>query len=373
MTIQEKIQAVRDEIIAQIGTGRADLKSLESKFAALEAEHKQQLAPPARLIDRLKADKDLTAFISGRAQKAQLLFEGADAAVFERKAISDASVGYAISGVLPAQRLGGITQEPRQPLLVEALFSSDTTSAQLVDYIRATNSMTPASPQVEAGDKGSNSQTFSPASERIGTVATVLDVTRQLFDDYAGLVNFLTSTMAYQVNLQTELQILSGSGAAPNLDGLIGQASAFDTSLLQAATTQPDFLGLAALQLAGKKEIAPTFAIVNALDYWRWRLSKSTTGSYLLAELDETGPLPRLFGLDIVPTTSMSSGTFLVGSGSSAVGQVVNRQEILIEFARSHNLNFSSNLITCRAERRLAMVCKRPGSFIYGNYNSSPA
>jgi HK97 family phage major capsid protein len=81
---------------------------------------------------------------------------------------------------------------------------------------------------------------------------------------------------------------------------------------------------------------------------------------------------PSLFGLDVVPTTSIPSGTFLVGSGSPIASEIRDRMEMQVEISTEHSDYFVKNLIAVRAEKRLVLVTKRPASYITGTFTTSP-
>ena len=67
------------------------------------------------------------------------------------------------------------------------------------------------------------------------------------------------------MNLEEELQLLSGDNTGENLHGLITQATAFSTSLLSAASgwNRIDIVGRAIQQLTTAKEIPPTFIVMH--------------------------------------------------------------------------------------------------------------
>src|SRR5258707_448701 len=91
------------------------------------------------------------------------------------------------------------------------------------------DAMAIASPVAEASVKPENSLTFASVSEKVRLLATWIPATRQVLDDFTELMSFILSTMPYYVNLEEELQLLSGDNTGENLHGLIPQAAAFST------------------------------------------------------------------------------------------------------------------------------------------------
>jgi HK97 family phage major capsid protein len=118
-------------------------------------------------------------------------------------------------------------------------------------------------------------------------------------------------------------------------------------------------------------EIDPTFCILNPRDYWALRLTKDSYGRYILGDPQQIGN-PNVFGLDLVWTPSMPSGQFLVGSGSIVASEIRDRMQMQVEISTEHMDYFVRNMVAIRAEKRLAFVMKRPGSFINGVLASSP-
>jgi hypothetical protein len=46
--------------------------------------------------------------------------------------------------------------------------------------------------------------------------------------------------------------------------------------------------------------------------------------------------------------------------------------EMQVDISQEHSDFFIKNLVAIRAEKRLALVVKRPASFITGNFSTSP-
>jgi HK97 family phage major capsid protein len=176
------------------------------------------------------------------------------------------------------------------------------------------------------------------------------------------------------VNLEEELQLLSGDNTGENLHGMIPQASAFNTALLSASAgwNRIDQVGLSISQLTTAKEIAPTFIILHPTDWWKMRLQKDSFGRYILGD-PQSMVQPNIFGLSAVATTSIAAGTFLVGSGDPVASEIRDRMEMQVEISTSHSDFFVKNLLAIRAEKRLCYVCKRPASLITGTFTQSPA
>jgi HK97 family phage major capsid protein len=286
-----------------------------------------------------------------------------------------APVGVSTTGVLQIDRTPGITPEARQVLKVRNVLSARPTTMTMVDYVKVTSPMSIASPVPEASIKPENQLQFTSYSEKVRLLATWIPATKQVLDDMTELMGFIQSTMPYYVNLEEEIQLLAGDNTGENLHGLLPQAQAFNTALLPSAAhgwTKLDVIATAIQQINASKEIDPTFVVLNTNDWWSIALTKDSLGRYILGS-PQSLTTPRIFGLDVVPTTSIAQGTFLVGSGSPVAAEIRDRQEMTVEISTEHQDYFVRNLVAVRAEKRLALVTKRSASFVSGTFSQSPA
>jgi HK97 family phage major capsid protein len=283
-------------------------------------------------------------------------------------------VGASTSGVLTIDRQAAITPEARQTLRLRDLLTSRNTNSAIVDFVRVSSPNSIASPVAEGSLKPENSLSFATVSEKIRTLATWIPATRQVLDDFAELMGFIQNSLPYYVNLAEERQMLSGDGTGENLHGIISQATSFNAGLLPAAAKgwqRLDVVAAAIMQVNAALEIPPTFVVLHPNDWWNIALTKDGFGRYILGD-PQSLTTPRLFGLDVVPTVSMSAGSFLVGSGSPVAIEIVDRMGMQVEVSTENQDFFLRNMVAIRAEKRTALLTRRPASFIYGSFTTSP-
>jgi HK97 family phage major capsid protein len=323
----------------------------------------------------LKENENVSRILRDRRGSCVLNFEGDDAGLMEQKTtITSAGVGWQTTGVLQIERIPGITPEARAVLKVRNVLPSSPTSLQVVEFVKVSTPMGIASPQQEASPKVENATQFTSFAERVKTIATWIPASKQILDDFGELAGYLENALPFYVDLAEEIQLLSGDGTGENLHGLLPQSTAFNTSLLPPASSgwqRIDVIARAILQINQTNEIDPSFVILNPKDYWALRLTKDSLGRYLLGDPQES-VTPNVFGLSCVWTPNMPVGTFLVGSGSPVASEIRDRMKTTVEISTEHSDYFVRNLVAIRAEKRLAYIMKRGGSFIQGTLNSSP-
>jgi HK97 family phage major capsid protein len=389
--LKSALDALRSGIAA--AAPAAKLHALQTQVDAIDVKLAQRhfgdssFGSGSTLLKTIQENESIQRILKDRRGTAVLHLKGAEyAQLMDRKSIISATasgssegdalnpVGVATTGVLQIDRIAGITQEARQVLTIRSVLSARPTTMQVVDFVKVSSPLSIASPVPEASVKPENQLQFTSLSEKVRLIATWIPATKQVLDDMTELMGFIQSSLPYYVNLEEELQLLAGDNTGENLHGLIPQAQAFNTGLLQPTKgwTRLDIIGNAISQINASKEIDPTFVVMHTNDWWQLALTKDNFGRYILGD-PQSLTTPRIFGLDVVPTTSIPQGTFLVGSGSPVAAEIRDRQEMQVEISTEHSDYFVRNLIAVRAEKRLALITKRPNSFVTGSFSTSPA
>jgi HK97 family phage major capsid protein len=396
--LQTELKAHNDKAAAELKENgsmlaetKANVTKLQTQVDAIDVKLAQKQVAEASqgstLVKTFKEDESIQRLLRDRKGRAVINLKGRDYAdLMDRKTvISDVvsgsngsdtlnPVGVATSGVLQIDRTPGITPEARQALTIRNLFTSRPTTMQVVDFVKVISPLSIASPVAEGAVKPENSLSFSSVSEKIRLLATWIPATRQVLDDFTELLSFIKSSLPYYVNLEEELQLLSGDNTGENLHGILNQATSFNSSLLPGASkgwTRIDVIAAAIEQIGIAKEISPTFIVLNVADWWSLRLTKDGFGRYILGDPQST-VAPNIFGLDVAPTTSIAQGTFLVGNGSAIAAEIRDRMEMQIDISTEHSDYFIRNLVAIRAEKRLALLTKRPAAFVTGTFTTSP-
>lgn len=271
-----------------------------------------------------------------------------------------------------SDRKPGIVEGAFRMFTIEDLLTAIPASSNAVDWVRE-NVFTNAAAETNEGvAKPQTSITFATGTMPISTVAHWLKITRQLAMDNAALAAYINRRMVYGVNLRVENQLVAGNGTAPNLSGLTntgnftahGYTAASLTALGLSPTNRFDLIGKMIGDSAGADYPADV-VVLSTADWWTMRLTKDTQGRYLLGDPGVSAP-PTLFGLPVVASNAMTADTVLVGNLSQAA-TLHNREGVVVEMSDSDENNFQLNLITIRAERRLALTVEKPAALRFGD------
>ena len=269
-------------------------------------------------------------------------------------------------------RRPGIVEGAFRVFTIEDLLTSIPTSSNAVDWVRENVFTNAAAETAEGVVKPQSSITFAAATMPVSTVAHWLKITRQLAADNAALAAYIDRRMIYGVNLRVESQLISGNGTAPNLSGLTqgsnftphGYSTASLTALGLSPTNRFDLIG----KMIGDCALAdfPADAVIlNTADWWTMRLTKDGQGRYLLGD-PSSGLPPSIWGLPVAASNAMAADTVLVSSLAQAA-TLHDRQAVTIDMSDSDENNFQLNLITLRAERRLALTVEKPAASRFGD------
>ena len=301
----------------------------------------------------VKADA-YKSFVGGQTQKAR--FEVKNTVVG-----SDTTVA--------PDRKPGVVGGAFQMLTMESLFPAVPTGSNAIEFTKENVFTNNAAEAAEGAAKAESSLTFTLVNMPISTVAHWIKISRQLAMDHAALAAYVDLRMRYGVDRKVETQLVSGDGTAPNISGILdsgnftahGYADAALGSTLKKLVLIRKIMG--DLWAAGY----PADAIVlNAADWAQIEIDIFTANTNMIAFRYDEGGRPILFGVPVVQSVGMTADQVAVGAFASAA-TLYNREGVVVEMSDSDSDNFTKNLITLRAERRLALATERPAAIRAGD------
>lgn len=270
--------------------------------------------------------------------------------------------------VAPDRKLG-IVAGAVQILTLESLFQSLPTSSNAIEFTKEASFTNNAAEAAEGSAKAESAITFSLVNMPISTVAHWVKISRQLAMDNAALAAYVETRMAYGVNRKVESQLATGDGAAPNISGIFKAGNYTAHGYLSGAlgATLAKFVLI-------RKVIGDLYAagyaadgiVLNPVDWATMETELLTTAAGKVPFNYDQAGVPRLFGLRVVQSVGVTADTFAVGAFGQA-GTVHNREGIVVEMSESDSDNFTKNLITVRAERRLALAIEVPAAIRGGD------
>ena len=264
-------------------------------------------------------------------------------------------------------RNAGIVGGAVLPFSMEALLPSTTTSSNAIEFTKEASFTNSAAEAAEGSLKAESALTWSLVNMPVSTVAHWIKISKQLAADAPALAAYVNTRMRYGVNQKVDTQLVVGDGTAPNISGTYDTGNFTAHGYTNAAITaiSSTFKKLVLI----RKVIADLYAagypadaiVLNPADWATIEIELLTTAAgQTLYSVSDAGT-PRLFGLPVVQAIGMAADTFQVGRFSEAY-MIYNREGVVVEMSDSDSDNFTKNLITLRAERRLALATEKPAA-----------
>lgn len=284
--------------------------------------------------------------------------------------ITSATNGTGGVGVgIQATRVPGIVTGPDREFTVRDLIMPGRTASNAIEYVRETGFQNMAAPQAGEGAlKAQSDLSFGLVTTTVKTIAHWFRASKQVLSDIPLLQSYINGRAIYGLKYKEEEQLLAGDGTGQNLLGLIPQATLFNDTLRKAGDTKIDTLRRAILQVRVAEYRASAIAL-NPVDWADIELTKDANGSYIWVNVQEGGA-QRLWKLPVVDSNAVPEGEFLVGAMNIAA-QVFDREDAAVEVSTEDGDNFRTNMVTIRAEERLALAVYRPESFVHGEFDAA--
>ena len=258
----------------------------------------------------------------------------------------------------------------RRRLFVRDLLNVVGTNLGSVPYIREYNAATNetgAAAVAEASAKPEVTMEFERDDAPIRKIAAWVQATEEILEDAPTVRGYIDGRLGYMLMLREEAQVIgvgAGGGNAPNIKGILD----FTSSIQTASGELYD--GVASS--IGKIENVDGDAdgvVVNPVDFWAAVSDRHSTfydgAAFGIAAGNSpfSNPQPTAWGIPVVRSRSVASGTALVGSwGMGAT--LFERAGVTIRTTDSHASLFVSNTWIILGEERVGLAVHRPDFFV---------
>lgn len=347
---------VSTELKAEMDKLGTQQRELADRLASIE--QKGVIVPDTKLTlgwgDQLVKSDRYAAFAAGQAPKVRVevknTLTGADA------------------NVAP-DRKPGIVPGAFVPLTLESLYTHVPTSSNAIEFTKEASFTNSAAEASEGAAKAESALTWSLVNMPISTVAHWIKISRQLAADNVALAAYVNARMVYGVNRRVETQLGAGDGVAPNISGILdagnftahGYADANLGTVLKKVVLIRKII--ADLWAAG---YPATAILLNPADWATIEIDILTaTSNAVRVGLNGAGQ-QTLFGVPVLQSVGITADNVAVGAFGQH-GTIYDREGVVVELSDSDSDNFTKNLVTVRAERRLALATEVPAAVRAGD------
>ena len=374
MTLREELQSKKDALFAlkerieandaeAITEGEQLKADIEAKTAELQQADKK--AALLRVIGT--ADKEDTTMSEAKAHSLGENFVNfvkdsdhgkkfdLSAPVFSKAATdTQTSPAGAVDFATTFDR--NVVTAPRTPLVIRDLFGAETISGSTLVYLvegaiqgaPAVTAEGAEKPQIHFADP-------TPKTVSLAKIACHIKESDEYIDDYPFLASAINGRLLYELGLveQNKLvtDLLGTSGIQTGSYAANATAADIADAILQAAMDVQNGSGFDADAI-----------VINPADWYTLRVARDGEQRYYGGGFFGAQNVPNLWGITVCVSTAVSAGTIIVGAFKTC-GSVVSKDGVSVEATNTNEDDFVKNLMTIRAEERLALAVRRPAGF----------
>lgn len=245
----------------------------------------------------------------------------------------------------------------RTALVVRDLFGSETISGSALTFLveGALEGNGPAVTNEGAAKAQVHFADPTPVTVSLKKITEFIKESDEYVEDYPFLASAVNGRLLYYLALkeQNELtsDLLSTSGIQTG-DTVVGNTvNDLAERILQAITDVQEESGFAA-----------DVIVMNPSTWFKLRTAKDSTGQYYGGGYFGSQDIPNLWGTPVCVTTAVTASQIVIGAFKTC-GSVVSKGGVAVEITNSDQDDFTKNLMTIRAEERLALAVRRPAGF----------
>ena len=230
-----------------------------------------------------------------------------------------------------------------------------------------------AKPQVHFADP-------TAVTDALKKIAGWIKVSDEMIEDLDFVMSEINGRLLYELAKFEEAQLLNGPGSGSTLLGLLNRTGVQTVARGNVASgdTAADTIFRAITKVQTGSGLDADGLVINPADYQALRLTKDVNGQYygggFFSGAYGSGGIseqPNVWGLRTVVTPAIAAGTVLVGAFAQA-GTVYRKGGVRVESTNSHASDFTSNLVTIRAEERVALAVRRPVALVKTTITPAP-
>lgn len=244
----------------------------------------------------------------------------------------------------------------RTPLVVRDLFGAEQISGSTLVYL--VEGAIQGAPAVTAEGAEKPQIHFADPTAKTVSLAKVachIKESDEYINDFAFLASAINGRLLYELGLveQNKLvtDLLATSGIQTGTYAATGTATDIADAILQAAMDVQTNSGFAADAI-----------LINPADWYILRVGKDGDDRYYGGGYFGGQDIPNVWGIPVCVSAAVASGTVVVGAFKTC-GSVVVNGGVSVEAVNTNEDDFVKNLMTIRAEERLALAVRRPAGF----------
>lgn len=366
----EEVEKMLKDAVAQVKAsatkelGDSQVKAIEAVDTLFKSISKVAEKHTAKIAEgsQTKASFDVEAVEKGLADLAQgqrssfafTINSKADLNFLTKSTAKDDLTG----DVIQPQVVAEISRVPVRQIFIESI--SDVTPNMTSDnlaYVECTTETGAPATTAELATMPEKDFAFQEYKAPLKKITVTNKHSVELLSDSAQLVNAIKGWLQEDINIVTDLQLLSGNGTGSNLQGVIGRATLLDATAVGTKRVANANLydvirvALTKISVAGKGQYMANYVILNPQDADELDLTKDSQGQYVLPPF-RSADGTTIKGARVIENTGITAGTFLVGDFRKL--HIGTKGGVEIEMTNADGTDFVKDILTVKLRRRVA-------------------
>ena len=251
-----------------------------------------------------------------------------------------------------------LVEAARTQLVVRDLFASENiTGSTLVYLVEGAMEGSPdvvaegaAKPQIHFADP-------EPKTVSLSKIAAYIKESDEYITDFPFLESAINGRLLYELGLAEQNMIVE------DLVGTSGiQSDSTSWTDQTTATALAELILQAIMDVQNASGFAADAVMINPADWFALRTAKTATGEYFGGGFFGAQDVPNIWGVPVCVTTAVAAGSIVVGAYKTCASIVTNGG-VSVDAVNTNEDDFNHNLMTIRAEERLALAVRRPAGF----------
>lgn len=251
-----------------------------------------------------------------------------------------------------------VITEPRTALVIRDLFGAETISGSTLVYlVEGAIEGAPGLTGEAAEKKQVHFADPTPKTVTLEKLTCYIKESDEYISDYPFLASAINGRLLYHLGLVEQNKLVAdlvGTGSIQT--DTTSWAAVSDTSELA------DLILKAALDVQDESGFAADAIVLNPATWYTLRVAKNGDKDYYGGGFFGAQNVPNLWGIPVCVTTAVTASQIIVGAFKTC-GSVVSKGGISVEATNTDQDDFIKNLMTIRAEERLALAVRRPAGF----------
>lgn len=369
----EEIKALKAEInanvLAQTKTLNESLKEMGLMIKKLSKKEREDSKNLASSIKKALTDS--------REQLTEIKEKKGNGRVIIKAAGTMLLSSNVSGGNVPVeQRLAGLDALPSRQMRLLDVVSRGSADSNIISWVSQVNKDGQAGPTAEGELKNQIDFDLVVNSESLKKITGYIKVSEEMLNDVSFMDSEIRNELIRELLKSVESQVFGGDGTGNNLNGIFTVATAFAAGTHAGNVdnaNEADVLTVAMEQIMLAELGTASHAFVHPSTITTLKLIKrSGTDKAYIDRLSMVAGQLSLDGVQLVPTTLVPAGDYLIGNFPMA--KVYDKGEISIEVGREND-DFTKNLVTILGEWRGLVLVKtnERAAFIKGSFATDKA